>query len=55
MGSLNSELIRVGLIVDLEKFEEAMMEDDTELSPIKRRLIIRKLMKQDEPKKEEKK
>jgi hypothetical protein len=56
MKSLNSELKRVGLIADIEKFEEAYIEDDTELTPIQRKLILRRLMKKDEkPKKEEKK
>jgi hypothetical protein len=45
MTTLGNELKRVGLIADLDKFEEQLMEDDTEMTPIQRRLILRKLLK----------
>jgi len=44
MTSLRSALVEAGLVANLEKFEENFIEGDSDLSPIKRRLIIRRLL-----------
>jgi len=43
MRSLKSELVRVGILADIDKFEEELMEDDSEMTPIQRKLILRRL------------
>ena len=43
MRSLKSELVRAGIVADLDKFEEELMEDDSEMNPIQRKLILRRL------------
>jgi len=43
MNTIQDALKSAGVVADLREFEEAYMEDDSELTPIQRRLILRRI------------
>jgi hypothetical protein len=45
MQQLNKALVAAGLVADLDHHEELLMEDDSELNPIQRRIILRRIHK----------
>lgn len=44
-SAMNRALVEAGLVADLDHHEELLMEDDSELNPIQRRIILRRIHK----------
>lgn len=45
MRTIRNAMVEAGVVADLDHHEELMMEDDSELNPIQRRILLRRIHK----------